>query len=137
MLRHLRTTTPVLFGCLVLLTGLFVGEYWGLYAFIPHFDKVMHISGGLAVAWMAMALLQSDIEGLAAWKQALIIVSVTSLIGILWEFAEYGSNSIRYTHPVWYHYFHSGDLADTVGDLIADLTGGAAFILGALYKERH
>jgi hypothetical protein len=137
MLRHLRTSTPLLFGSLILLIGLFVGEYWGLYAFIPYFDKILHVSGGLAVAWMAMALLQSDIEGLRGWKQVLIIVSVTSLVGVLWEFAEYWSNGIRYTHPLWYHYFHGGDFADTIGDLIADLSGGTAFILGALYKERH
>jgi len=137
MLHHLRKRSPLFFGILLLFIGIIVSEHWQLYDRIAHFDKVLHVLGGVAVAWMAMATLQNDIGDLAWFKQALIVVAVACLIGVVWEFAEYASNFTRHTYPLWYHYFHGGDLADTLGDLAADVSGGAVFALWALYKERN
>jgi hypothetical protein len=135
MLSHLRARTPILLGLLILFIGIFAGGYWGIYSHIAHFDKFLHLSGGLALAWMAMALFQDDLSKLPWQKQLLIIVSITCLIGVLWEFAEYLSNSTRYTYPLVYHYFHGGDLADTLGDLVADLTGATVFAGWAIIRE--
>lgn len=116
--------------------GVFVAEYWQLYAMIPEFDSLMHVLGGIAVAWMTLALLQNDIQRLSALKQLLIIVSVTALVGVFWECAEYISGFTKNSYPLLYHYFHGGGLADTLLDLVADLVGGTFLALWALWKEQ-
>lgn len=136
MLRHLRTRTPLIAGIILLFIGIFASEYWHIYTRVAHFDKILHILGGVTVGWMAFALLQKEIQHLSGMKQLLIITALTCLVGVLWEFAEYLSNFTRHAYPVWYHYFHGGDLADTLGDIAADLIGGTTFALWALYKER-
>lgn len=133
MLGHLRARTPLFFGLLILLVGIFAAEYWDLYHLVPHLDKLLHVLGGIVVGWLALAFLQDDIVRLSGWKQALIIVSVACLVGVLWEFAEFAADF----SPVWlYHWFHGGDLADTMGDLASDVGGGLIFALWALRKER-
>ena len=136
MLRHLRTRWPIILGLAILFVGIFAGERWGLYYRFGNFDKVLHTLGGLTVAWMALALFQGDITHLPWYRQFLLIVGQVILVGVIWEFAEFAANSTRYSMPTLYHYFHGGDLADTIGDLAADLGGGAIFVLWALYKER-
>ena len=136
MLRHLRTFTPVLAGLVLLSVGVFFGEIWGWYDNIAHFDKVLHFSGGVIAAWFILTLFQNDVVRLSWWKQALILVGITTLIGVVWEWAEYASNFTQRTYPWWYHYFHGGDLADTIGDLVADVAGAFSFSLWVLRKER-
>ncbi len=137
MLRHLRTRYPLLFSALVLFVGLFIGSEWGFYSAYPSFDKLLHFAGGLAMAWLALALLQDDIVHLPAWKQVLIVVSVAAFIGVVWEFAEYVSGFTKESIPLLYRYFRGGDLADTLGDLLADIIGGSVFAFWALYKEHQ
>lgn len=137
MLRHLRTRTPLLFSALILFLGLFAGSEWGFYSAYPSFDKILHVAGGLAMAWLALALLQNDITHLPAWKQFLIVISVATFVGVVWELAEYLSGFSRESIPLLFRYFSGGDLVDTLGDLFADIVGGSAFALWALYKERR
>jgi hypothetical protein len=136
MLRHLKPRLPMIAGLALLFVGIFIGERWGLYYSIPNFDKVLHTLGGLTVAWFAMSLFQDDIGHLKWYKQLAIIAGLTVLVGVLWEFAEFAANFTRHSYPWLYHWFHGGDLADTIGDLTADLSGGVIFALWALYKER-
>ena len=135
MLGHLRSRWPLIFGLFVLLVGVFIAERFGLYYSIPHFDKVVHVCGGLAVAWMAFTLIQDHIVSMSTLKQLLVIVSVACFVGVLWEFAEYAANFTQHSYPWFYHWYHGGDLADTLGDLAADIVGGAVFALWALRKE--
>lgn len=137
MLHHLRTRAPFILGLTVFFIGIFVAEKWGLYYTVPNLDKVLHTLGGLAVAWMAMAILQDDIRHLLWHKQLLLIISITALVGIIWEFAEYAAGLMYSSWPWLYHWFHGGDMADTIGDLIADLSGGMLFAAWALWKERN
>jgi hypothetical protein len=136
MLKHLRTITPVIVGIIVLFFGIFVSEQLGLYYALPGFDKVLHVIGGIVAAWFVLTLFQQDIAHMVAWKQALIFVGIAAFIGLVWEWAEYLSNFTRETAPWWYHYYHGGDLADTLGDLLADTIGAALLTLWALRKER-
>jgi hypothetical protein len=136
MLRHLRTRWPVVAGIALIVFGIVAAEQWGLYYRIPNFDKVLHVTGGAIAAWFALSLLQDDVTRLKPWKQALIIVAIACTIGTVWEWAEFFSNGTQHTFPVWYHYFHGGDLTDTIGDLIADVTGAVLFAGWVLYKER-
>lgn len=136
MLKHLRIATPIFFGFLLLFLGIFVSERMGLYTRYDGIDKIWHLAGGVVAAWFVLSLLQSDITHLAGWKQAFIFIGCTTLIGVVWEWAEYISGFARTAWPWGYHYFHGGNLADTVGDLLADVAGGALLASWALYKER-
>ncbi|MEK7638466.1 MAG: hypothetical protein AAB375_03525 [Patescibacteria group bacterium] len=136
MLRHLRTFTPLIAGLIVLSVGIFFGVWWNLYDYIPHLDKILHILGGVTAAWFVLALMQREITHMGAWKQTLILVSISALIGVVWEWAEFASNYAQYSHPIWYFYFHGGDLADTMIDLAADTVGALLLTAWALYKER-
>jgi hypothetical protein len=124
---------PLAFGLFVLFTGVFAGQHWGLYERIPHLDDLLHLSGGLAVAWMLWAALDRSLAPLPRHLQALFIVAATCLVGVLWEFAEYVSN---FAPLWWYRYLHSGDLADTMADLLADLLGAAAFLFATFRPFR-
>lgn len=88
------------------------------------------------MAWLALALLQNDITHLPAWKQFLIVISVATFVGVVWELAEYVSSFSKESIPTLFRYFSGGDLVDTLGDLVADIVGGSAFAFWALYKER-
>jgi uncharacterized membrane protein YjdF len=136
MLKHLRSRTPLLFALFVVFFGIVASEWWGLYARFVHFDKVMHVMGGLSAAWIGLALLQREITHLPQWKQVLVFVSFATLAGVVWEFAEYIANFSQYSWPDLYRYFHGGDLNDTIGDLAADLIGALGLSLWALRKER-
>ncbi len=60
----------------------------------------------------------------------LLIVAGVALIGVVWEFAEYLSAHYGVLiSPLLVKYFHGGDLADTLGDLGADLLGAFIFVL--------
>ena len=135
MLQHLRVRTPVTIGFILVVGGIFVSDYLGLYT-IPWFDKFMHTSGGIVAAWFALALLQNEITHMRAWKQVLIILGVSMLIGVVWEWAEYGATLSRYDLPWLYRWFHGGNLSDTLGDLIADTGGAILMCIWALRKER-
>lgn len=87
-------------------------------------------------AWFALALLQNEVTHMTAWKQVLIFVGITALVGVVWEWAEYVSNFTITAHPVWYRFFHGGDLSDTMGDLASDIGGAFLLSLWALRKER-
>ena len=136
MPHHLHTRTPLLFGLIVIAIGIFFGEYFGLYDHIPHFDKILHLTGGIIAGWLAFAFLHDDIRKAPRSRQALIVVGMACLIGVLWEFAEYAGNFTRHTYPLLYHYFHGGNLADTLGDLVADISGATLFAFWALYRDR-
>ncbi len=136
MLKHLRTVTPVIVGTALIFFGIFVCEKLGLYYALPGFDKVLHVIGGIVAAWFVLAIFQQEVAHMVSWKQACIFVGIALFIGVAWEWLEYVSNFTRATVPWWYHYFHGGDLADTLGDLLADTIGAALLTLWALRKER-
>ncbi len=136
MLKHLRTRYPVIAGFLLIFVGLFIGEYYELYYRIPQFDKALHFLGGAVAAWFALSLMQDEVTPMSWWKQALIVVSVTAFIGVVWEWAEYLSSYTRAQTPWLYHYFSGGDLTDTLGDLVADTLGALALAVWTLRKAR-
>lgn len=136
MLRHLRASTPVIAGFVLLSVGIFFGEVWGLYENIRHFDKTLHLLGGIIAAWFVLSIMQKDIVRMRWWKQVVIIVGITALIGVVWEWAEFLGNTTRLSHPTIYRFFHGGDLADTLGDLVADVGGALVLAFWAVREER-
>lgn len=136
MLKHLHARTPFIIGVTFVLFGIFACEQSGIYYILPGFDKLLHVIGGVIAAWFTLAIFQNEITHMRSWKQALIIISVTLFIGVAWECAEYISNFAREIFPLFYRYFHGGDLADTLGDLLADTIGAGILTLWALRKEQ-
>ncbi|MCC6404777.1 MAG: hypothetical protein IT405_00045 [Candidatus Yanofskybacteria bacterium] len=136
MLRHLRTATPVIVGILLVAFALVAGEMYNLYLRISWLDKALHFLGGVVAAWFALALFQRETAHMPLWKQLLILVSATALIGVVWEWAEYGSTLARPYTPWLYHYFHGGNLGDTLADLCADILGALLFSWWVLAKKR-
>jgi hypothetical protein len=120
---------PLIFGLTVLFVGVFVGEQWSLYERSPRVDDILHLTGGIAVAWMLHAVLKDELAPLSKPLRAAFIIGGACLVGVLWEFAEYASN---FAPAWWYRYLHSGDLPDTLRDLAADILGASIAAFGAL-----
>ena len=122
----MRIRTHIAPALIVLAIGIFPTEAFKLYERFPYIDTLLHLLGGAAIAWFVSSLFERDTQRLS--KPALIafLVGVTTLVGVFWEFAEYYSNrNFREALPIVYRYFHGGDLADTLGDLAADIVGAA------------
>jgi hypothetical protein len=137
MLPHLRLRTPIIFAFLVFFLGIFASGTFGWYARWEHFDTFLHVLGGISVAWFGLVLFQGDLAHLSRWKQTIIFVSFTTLVGIFWEFAEFMAGFGRDVVPWLWYWFHGGELADTMLDLLADILGALALTLWALERERR
>ncbi len=78
--------------------------------------------------------LKENLQGNTKIKNILIVVGVTTLIGVLWEFTEYLA-SMTLIHPIYTHFhvraYFIGDLEDTLNDLLMDISG-ACFFAGAV-----
>ncbi len=125
-----------------------------LYHRFNHFDKLLHLSGGIIVAWFFSRYMSDELKqfhstsslrgdsvesGQAAkLKTLLILTAVACLVGVFWEFAEYLSSTYGPAYaPIIYRHFFIGDLADTLGDMLADIIGGFVFALCYIYKKRY
>lgn len=136
MLKHLRTQWPVILGTLLVVLA-FLGAEFRWYRYWDHLDTAFHFVGGVIAAWFVLALLQNDIIHLKPWKQVAMIVSGALLIGVFWEFAEYISGVGQNLWPSISSFFHGGDVADTLTDLVADIFGALLVAGWALKKERN
>ena len=133
MRMHIRThIAPAL---IVLAIGIFPVEFFNLYERYPHMDKLLHVAGGVAVAWFISHFFERKSHGLSKPLLFLSIIGSTVLIGVLWEFAEYMSVFARGALPIFHRYFHGGDLADTLGDLASDIIGGVLMALWFLSRR--
>lgn len=121
---------------LLLMLLVFFGNFVFYYTFgarayeLIHFDKIMHLLGGLLVALLWSKFFYRRLDSLSSFDFFLTIVGLTILIGVLWEFAEYASQYF----PTIHYYFYIGDLRDTLGDLLTDLGGG---FIGSLWLLRR
>ncbi len=136
MLKHLRARVPVIAGLILIFIGIFMAGQFDWYYKMDHLDKLFHVIGGVIAGWFAFSLVQKEVTTASRWKQLLIVAGIATLIGVVWECAEYASNFTRQSLPLWYHFFHGGDLADTISDLAADISGATLFALWALWKGR-
>ncbi len=97
----------------------------GLYAWdgLPWFDIPMHLLGGAVTAWAVFAFFldatrRPSIPKLPRWCILFMVVGGVALVGIIWEFAEFGVDVLRGSSL-------QGGLVDTMKDLFDDLVGGA------------
>ena len=107
-----------------------INIYYQWYLNYSWFDQVLHFSGGLFIAMFFSAYLKEHLFGNSKLKNTLIILGVTSFIGVTWEFAEYIANQILIEPFYRYfqiHVYFMGDLNDTVNDLLMDILGAGVF----------
>ena len=82
------------------------------------------------MAMLFSAYLKDHLLDNSKLKNTLILLGVTSFIGVTWEFAEYLANVIL--SPIIYDVFavrtyFMGDLSDTINDLLMDILGAGVF----------
>lgn len=127
----------------VFFVGVFPAGWFDLYDYLPNFDKMLHFLGGLTVAWLIWAITHRPLARVGRWISAGFVVGLTTVIGVIWEFAEYYSG---YLWGQWagragrliYLYFHGGGLADTLADLAFDITGALVFVILVISRgSRH
>lgn len=130
-----RLRMPLIASVGIVFIGIFVTGWLDLYVRWPILDKVLHGIGGFLAAWLVWAVLHNALGTLTAWQRSIIVISGACLLGVLWEFAEFASTVMRSWSPVLYHYFHGGDLADTLSDIAVDIGGAFVFTLLTLRRR--
>lgn len=120
-------------GILVLHILSIIYDWYHAYWWI---DIILHLLGGAWVATLFFYVQERYVPSFVAmpwWFSIVVVVSFVMLVGVGWEWFEY-----------WFDYFVAKDnfvlraqlgLADTMGDLLADLVGG--LIVGAYFIFRR
>lgn len=135
MAERLRYWVPFSAGFFLIFAGVYLSGRFDIYERIAHFDKFMHLLGGFVAAWILDYFFYDELQHLGAFKIIVVLTAGACLIGVLWEFAEYASNYTQHAAPLWYSYFHGGDLRDTLGDLAADIVGAGLFVIPLLVRK--
>lgn len=130
----MRFYLAILAVILVLFVGVFPSGHWQWYLTYPYFDKIMHLLGGFVIAWLLGHILEQDLRDTTWWGAAIMLVGAATIVGVLWEGAEFLANTFwADTVGGWkslaWHYFHGGDLKDTLLDLSADMIGALALVV--------
>lgn len=107
-----------------------VGSALGGYAFIPHWDTIVHVDSGVLLAWAGMYALFSVEKlrkvKLPGWFVVAVTLATPLAFAVLWEVYEFMSDALIHTT------MQAGGLEDTIIDMLAALVGGTlAIILAA------
>ncbi len=97
-------------------------------------DIPMHLAGGMFVAFWVLLAFEEDFASLALSKSILVILGITALIGVGWEFFEWTFDhivGIRYHLPA-----AQVSLRDTMGDLLFDILGGLLVMTSFISQGR-
>lgn len=133
---YLKPAPWFLIGFLILI---FIVHGWALsssaYFYIWWLDSALHFSGGFWLAALAIFILISR-EKIYSSEHPLflflVVISFVALMGVLWEFSEYGLDLL---------FERAGEAAalqqgfkDTMSDLFFDLAGG--FLTQLIFRKR-
>jgi hypothetical protein len=135
MSTHPNLRTPLYFCAVLGFVGIFLSEYFQLYTLWHSYDTFLHFLGGIGIAWLGYAIFATDIARLSIWKRVLILVSFTTFIGVLWEFAEFSAGFAQEVAPWLWRWFRGGGMTDTIIDLAADIFGALIFALPATRRR--
>jgi hypothetical protein len=110
----------------VFVIHLLLSQVVRLYLTFPTSDIVMHLAGGLAIAfffWRATALASEAgvIGRINRTGLGVVVFGLTCAAAVFWEFAEFLSDRYLGTQAQL-------GLSDTLGDMLCGIVGGSAFI---------
>ncbi len=107
--------------------ALLAGEMGGFYRTIWWWDILLHLVAAavLSVAGMALALMATGgaPPRIAPWVPAVLAFGFSMMVGAMWELMEFSLDAVFGTNT------QRSGLPDTMGDMAANLAGGA---VGAL-----
>lgn len=133
-INYKKFKAPIFTGLIIMFIAVFPTEWFNLYD-VKYFDKLMHLSGGIISAWFFSIFLRKELGVSSKFRATVMIVSIAGLTGVLWEFAEYISSAyVSQIAPTIARYMFIGDLTDTIGDILLDLTGGLSFAVLYVFK---
>ena len=135
---HMRIRIHIAPALIILAIGIFPTEAFKLYERFPYIDTLLHLAGGAAIVWFLSSFFERDVWRLSRPTLVALLVGITTLIGVFWEFAEfYSGRNFREALPIVYQYFRGGDLQDTLGDLAADIAGATLFAVPLASSHRR
>lgn len=107
-----------------------LGEGFGLFVRVRHWDLVAHTTAGFAIGMLVLPLLLAWLGPVRRrWLLALLAsVAIAALAGVLWELGEWVVDA-------WIGSTTLGDVHDTLSDLAADLAGATAGAGAALWAR--
>ncbi len=118
---------------LLVITGPYLGGYWGWYEAWQPWDTVVHFYSGIFISFALLIALGKTLYAynleLPVWLEVTALISVKAFIALLWEIAEFVFDLIFGTSA-------QGDNFDTMTDMIAAL-GPSVMIAAALYLYRR
>ena len=114
---------------LVFLLHVFISRVLNGYILYPPLDIPMHFFGGVAIAYflsMCFAALPEDAVSPAyrAAAELVLVMSLTATASVVWEFAEFTTDTLFGTHAQL-------GLEDTLGDMVLGIAGGASYVLAS------
>jgi hypothetical protein len=114
------------FPCLVLFVHAILALVLDAYAYLPPLDNVVHLAGGLAIAfsvWRGIMILCESalLQPLRAGLKAFLVFAFTFTAAVMWEFAEFVSDHTIGTNS-------QQGLNDTLLDMLYGIMGSLIFI---------
>lgn len=109
------------------------GSGFGLYAFIPHWDTLVHFYSGIIFAWLGLFTLQAAEQKMHGkfpkWFVVVIALAIPLALAMLWECYEFACDTFFGLT------MQAGGLDDTIIDTVAAGVGSAVAVLGAVWMK--
>jgi hypothetical protein len=119
---------PVVLGLVIIFFGSFLFTYAHIYDSWPHLDKIFHTTAGFTIAWFFSIFWAEELKSFNKFQRFIIFMGLAAMVGVIWEIMEFTTSLPPFVyHPVLRHYVFGGDVADTLGDLVADIFGASLF----------
>lgn len=128
--------TLIIFSSSFAAIGHFIAAYSGVY-WNPNFywvDMVLHFMGGVFVAsfawWLGKKFSRLDVFHGDLLKNLIVFLSITALVGVFWEFAEFGYDYYFVDSKTFSKLnFYQLSKSDTMSDLFFDLLGAFVVVI--------
>lgn len=95
-LFHCKFWTPLYIACVLYAIGPMLGHTLNFYSLIAHWDKLLHITGGVVFAIVGFFLFQlmvgRDVKKTTA--AAVFALCFSMALSMLWEFYEFGADTL-------------------------------------------
>lgn len=118
---------------LLIIIGETLASLFNLYETVPTYDVYMHILGGMWVASFLMFFFSRYKYNICAspshMQNGIVLISLVMMIGILWEFYEFGAYTLAQT------VLPADIYTDTLFDLFFDFCG--ATIITLFFTKSH